>query len=179
MGRPKDASIWRNFMLKNDKSVQCKHCDKTYKIGNVNRMAQHLINCFKCPITVKNEMKQKRNPLQPVSHNTQQETITSHQSNENTVTETQPSTSSTDQSATAKSNATEKLAKAIIVSGVPFSMVEHPLWEEFFKELNPSFNLPSRKSISETYLEKAYREMKADVKKELSKENFMHLQCDG
>ena len=35
------------------KGVKCKHCDKQYKLGNVNKMEKHLFKCLKCPKFIK------------------------------------------------------------------------------------------------------------------------------
>ena len=58
-------------------------------------------------------------------------------------------------------------------------MVEHPLWIKFFKELLTSYNLPSRKSISTTYLENEFNKMKREIQDELADAKNRHLQCDG
>lgn len=73
----------------------------------------------------------------------------------------------------------EALSKAIYVSGTPFSIVEHELWQGFFHLLRPSYRLPSRKSISTTLLDKEYASTKADVLQLLNDSSVLHLQCDG
>lgn len=73
----------------------------------------------------------------------------------------------------------EMLAKAIYVTGAPLSMVEHPLWKEFFCKLRPSYNLPSRKRISTVMLDSQFDKTKQLVEDELKNANVLHLQCDG
>ncbi|CAH1106970.1 unnamed protein product [Psylliodes chrysocephalus] len=73
----------------------------------------------------------------------------------------------------------QSLAKAIFVSGTPLSMVEHPLWLEFFKRLRPSFKPPSRYRLSSTYLKAQYTEMQNEVTSQLKDSKHLHLQCDG
>lgn len=76
-------------------------------------------------------------------------------------------------------NLNQSLAKAIFVSGTPLSMVEHPLWIEFFKKLRPSYIPPSRYQVSAKYLDAQYAEMQAEVTSLLQEAKTLHLQCDG
>lgn len=71
------------------------------------------------------------------------------------------------------------MAKAIFISGIPLSSVEHPLWIEFFKKVRPSYNLPSRFRLASTYLDSQYSEMQCEVKRQLTESKHLHLQCDG
>lgn len=73
----------------------------------------------------------------------------------------------------------QSLAKAIFVSGSPLSMVEHPLWIDFFKRIRPSFQLPSRYRLSSTYLDAQYTETQGNINKQLEEAKNLHLQCDG
>lgn len=73
----------------------------------------------------------------------------------------------------------ELLSKAIFVSGAPLSLVEHPLWKEFFAKLRPSFELPSRKQISTALLDHHYETTKKMVDVEVKNSNVLHLQLDG
>lgn len=73
----------------------------------------------------------------------------------------------------------DMLSKAIYVSGTPLAIVEHPLWQEFFKRLRPSYKLPTRKKVSSTLLDSQYGKMKAAVDDEIKSASVLHLQCDG
>lgn len=73
----------------------------------------------------------------------------------------------------------EKLALAIIVSRSSLSMVEHPLWIDFFKQIRPTFKLPCRKSISTVYVDKVYAEMQSSITYNLLEANDLHIQLDG
>lgn len=58
-------------------------------------------------------------------------------------------------------------------------MVQHPAWIEFFKSIRPAFQLPSRKTISTSYLNNAYEEMQVDIAVKLNEASTLHLQLDG
>lgn len=73
----------------------------------------------------------------------------------------------------------QSLAKAVFISGSPLSMVEHPLWMDFFQKIRPSFKLPSRYQLASTYLDAQYAEMQSNINKQLEEAKILHLQCDG
>ena len=73
----------------------------------------------------------------------------------------------------------QALAKAILVSGSPLSLVEHPLWIAFFKKIRPAFSVPTRSRISTTYLNAEYTALQTEIKEELASCKNLHLQCDG
>lgn len=65
------------------------------------------------------------------------------------------------------------------MTGAPLSMVEHPLWQQFFHELQPLFRIPTRKAISTNHLDAIHKEMEKEITEELKSPNYLHLQCDG
>lgn len=71
------------------------------------------------------------------------------------------------------------MAKAIYVSGAPLSMVEHPLWKEFFAKMRPSFDVPPRKEVSTVLLDSEYSKTQKVVQNEVKNSNALHLQLDG
>lgn len=209
MGRPKNDQVWKHFRVVDSKSVQCNYCDQKYKNGNVCKMCSHLAKCFKCPEVIRKEMKQltddkklksdsipKRIPMQIRSENVplglerlstdlsraNHTAIETPSRNTNMTSEEdniQPSTSFSSEGDHHHTMLSEKLAKAIIVSGAPLSLIEHPLWIEFLNFLQPSFKLPSRKMLTTRYLNQIYNDVKKEVKEELDTVNYMHLQLDG
>ncbi|CAK1603527.1 unnamed protein product [Parnassius mnemosyne] len=123
-------------------------------------MQQHLLTCFKCPQAVKKQI----NDVNKSQSNLTPESTTTSLNSENTSTEN-------------IRNLREEFAKALLITGTPLAMVEHPLWVKFFEKLN--FKLPNRKSIATKYLEKIYKEMNKEISDDLKASNFLHLQCDG
>lgn len=181
MGRPKNEFVWRHYRETVNKSVICKYCEKQYKISNVNKMGVHLLNCAQCPTTIKKDLQKilsdrndKQLPLPSPSRNSNASTSEeNHTLYENVQASSLPLPSEN------KAALTSKLVKAIVVSGSPLSMVEHPLWIDFFKELAPSFKLPTRKAVSTTQLDKLYNDMKKEVIEDLNSVAYLHLQLDG
>jgi len=52
-----------------------------------------------------------------------------------------------------KDNLDVLMARAIYSANCPLNMTENAAWISFFKKLRPSFNLPSRYSISKKLLD--------------------------
>ncbi|CAH0397608.1 unnamed protein product [Chilo suppressalis] len=153
-------------------------------------MGGHLLKCEKCPAVAKNELKSQTDVN--IINNTNSSVVmtTSSQpslpvgsldSENSKHSLNQPSSSSQRQSTEEEDieRLTIKLAKAVFISGSPLSLVEHPLWIDFFKDLQPLFKLPSRKILSTTLLDKVHTEIKKKVIEYLQTTSSLHLQCDG
>lgn len=177
MPRKKNNDVWENyFHSATSKTVKCKHCEKVYMFGNVNKMARHLLKCFRCPTVIKNKLN-KTSDVNATATNLPLQDESQHETlQDNSLTDTNSSTTT---SAEKKLYLDQLLSKAIFVSGSPFSIVNHPLWARFFNELQPLYKLPSRKAISTTHLEAIYKEMVEEITDELKTINNLHLQCDG
>ncbi|CAG4984385.1 unnamed protein product [Parnassius apollo] len=140
-------------------------------------MKRHLIQCINCP----EEWKRQIRATGSEGRNTQ------NKENENPLEPNVPSENaqnSTDLPQTPlsdgiKENLHTLLAKAVYVTGTPLSMVEHPLWINFFEKLQPQYKLPSRKTISTTILEKTYNSMHRELKEDLMTQKCLHLLLDG
>ncbi|KAF2894795.1 hypothetical protein ILUMI_11380 [Ignelater luminosus] len=74
---------------------------------------------------------------------------------------------------------TISLARAIYNSNTPLSIVENEHWKLYFKELRPSFVLPSQFLLSNRLLEDEYVKVKALVEEKVSLADNLALQCDG
>lgn len=177
----KKGFIWDHYHQMPDKSTKCNFCSKVYKIPNVNKMGAHLKKCYKCPIVIRNKLnrcEQENSPptsvLQPVmTVNSTTVDTTAMQLDDSMCSE--PSEFGEEK----RQWLTKLLSKAIFVSGTPLSMVEHPLWKQFFEESLPLLPLPTRKAVSTTHLETIYKEMDKEITEELKSSNYLHLQCDG
>ncbi|KAI5634309.1 zinc finger BED domain-containing protein RICESLEEPER 2-like [Phthorimaea operculella] len=189
MGRPKNQIIWAHYREGDNKSAICKHCEKKYKVATLQKMLRHLLKCLVCPESVKEQLRRSS------THNVSQSGVAggssmmpSGQNKENVIPElesmssigrTSTPTSINNISDRDKQNLHSELAKAIFVSGTPLSIVEHPLWLSFFGQLQPLYNLPTRKTLSTTLLDKTYNEMQRELKSEILAQTYLHLQLDG
>ncbi|XP_039298299.1 E3 SUMO-protein ligase ZBED1-like [Nilaparvata lugens] len=72
-----------------------------------------------------------------------------------------------------------QLLKMICKEYHPFSLVEDREFKEFVTMLNPSYKLPSRKTLSESLLPQLYSNLVADVKKKLADSLAVALTTDG
>ncbi|KAK5644802.1 hypothetical protein RI129_006102 [Pyrocoelia pectoralis] len=115
-------------------------------------METHIKKCFKSPHDFKNVPElgaviQRKNRYTPL--------LVEVEDFDNSV--PGPSSAGSVKSSSSSDMLSQSLAKAIFVSASPLSMVEHPLWIDFFKRIRPS----------------SYRN------KELEEERYLHLKCDG
>lgn len=59
------------------------------------------------------------------------------------------------------------------------ALVEHPLWKQVFKILNPTFNPPDRKALSTTFLEEEYTKIKGKIDVDIKEAKVVHIALDG
>lgn len=193
MGRNKGPA-WRFFKVEN-KGVICKYCEKSYLHSNVNKMTEHIIKCLKCPHHLKKCLmvqKVKNSDtisvsVNGLSHSDKEEEaqhcVSTPSSQSKSIAprnlQSQMKSFVDDMSCNENEALNKALAKAIYVTGTPLSITEHPLWQNFFKSLRPSYILPSRFRLSTSYLDTQYTEMQTDLKEQLTSAKHLHLQCDG
>lgn len=73
----------------------------------------------------------------------------------------------------------ELLSRAMFTSATPFSIVKNQNWLKFFKTLRPTYNPPSRKTISTTLLEKEYLRTYNKVYENILEAKVYAVQLDG
>ncbi|RVE40881.1 hypothetical protein evm_014470 [Chilo suppressalis] len=71
------------------------------------------------------------------------------------------------------------LVKIFTKSYLPFHLIESPELKEFIKELNPAYQLPSRKTLSNALMTNLYNQTKEKVKSELSQAERVCITTDG
>ncbi|XP_035442823.2 E3 SUMO-protein ligase ZBED1 [Spodoptera frugiperda] len=71
------------------------------------------------------------------------------------------------------------LVKVFTKNYLSFHLVESPEFKDFVKELNPAYNLPSRKTLSNALLTNLYNSTKESVKSELHQAEYVCLTTDG
>ncbi|XP_076042200.1 uncharacterized protein LOC143026089 [Oratosquilla oratoria] len=72
-----------------------------------------------------------------------------------------------------------QLARAFYASGCPLCLVGNKLQAKFFKTLKPSFNIPSRDSISNNILERVYQECSVTVKELVASASSFAVMSDS
>jgi hypothetical protein len=73
----------------------------------------------------------------------------------------------------------QSFARAVYATGSPFSMVENSHWINFFKQLRPSFHLPTRKVLSNSLLDEESERVSNDVRSMLQTSEGIALITDG
>ena len=57
------------------------------------------------------------------------------------------------------------IARAFYTSGIPLATIKNPFIIQALHKINPEYHPPSRKLLSTTLLEKEYKQISADMKK--------------
>ena len=68
---------------------------------------------------------------------------------------------------------------AIYADGKSLDLFNKPHIIAFINKLNPAFVIPSRKTFSETLLDKAYLKIKNEVQEQLDQATYLNFICDG
>ncbi|XP_022818894.1 zinc finger BED domain-containing protein 1-like [Spodoptera litura] len=71
------------------------------------------------------------------------------------------------------------LVKLFVKNYLAFQLIESPELKEFIKELNPGYQLPSRKTLSNALMTNVYLQIKEKVKIELSQAMYVCITTDG
>jgi len=73
----------------------------------------------------------------------------------------------------------KEMSDFIFGDGVPLNTVDSPLFRKFVAGLNPHFNLPSRRTLSETLLDGAYDETFSNIEREIKEAFSLSLIFDA
>ena len=127
--------------------------------GQPKRMKIHLNkNCPNVPLEVKNQYKNK-----------DKEQESSDVDDDNTE----------DNVSNEKEEIDTAIARAFYASGIPLATIENPFIIQALHKINPEYQPPSRKSLSTTLLEKEYKQVSADINKQIKNANYICLTSDG
>ncbi|KAJ8948922.1 hypothetical protein NQ314_008324 [Rhamnusium bicolor] len=78
-----------------------------------------------------------------------------------------------------QSELTKHFCDEIYSSNCALSMFESEKWKKFFEKCRPTFEIPSRKQMSTTYLDMFYEQIKTQVKTQLNDEHTVSIMSDG
>ena len=72
-----------------------------------------------------------------------------------------------------------KIAHAFYASGIPLATIENPFFIQALHKINPEYHPPSRKVLSTSLLEKEYKQISSNIKKQINDANYICLTSDG
>ena len=159
-------SVWNYFKKsserkKDDTGMQqhyiatCNFCDTTMT-GQPKRMKTHLNkNCPNVPPEIKEQYKDKEQEVSNINND----------DDENNINE--------------KEEINTALARAFYASGIPLATIENPFIIQALNKINPEYHPPSRKLLSTNLLEKEYKQVSANIKKQIKSANYICLTSDG
>ena len=71
------------------------------------------------------------------------------------------------------------VAHAFYATGIPLATIENSFFIEALRKLNPEYQLPSRKILSTTLLQKEYKQVSTSIKNQVKNANYVCLISDG
>lgn len=177
-----------------------------YAFPNATRMTKHILVCNKCPVDIKksfmdrseednnddnahsfSQRSRSRSPLSTpsITSAATQSVVPSAASSSKQILKTAASknyslTSFIDKMTPEDQEKIDQaLARAIYSSGTPFSITENTYWQEALKLLRPSYQLPSRHSLSKPLLESEYERVMESVQGKINEALCLALLTDG
>lgn len=175
-GRPK-GDFWEHFERLDPTSdghakAICKYCGKSWYRGEKTILVGHIANhCEEAPSSVIREylMKMNETAVPGVSKKRR----TNSDSGQTLLTETYKKIEKLNSACINRIN--RSLLKFFTCCGISFQIVEHPFFIDLIKELNPSYNLPSRELLSGRFLEEELSKVNISVTNELKYEKNLTL----
>lgn len=192
---------------KKSKAV-CKFCCFKYAFPNATRMTNHILNqCSKCPLEIKQKYGNEIQSSSKFSTSEDKESnkdILLEALEDTSL----PSTSKNDTSSSSESplpsvkrkkascqqtlsgffdkiavsessKIDEALARALYASGAPFSLFKNKYWEQVFKMLRPSYQIPSSYALSTNLLNSEYERVQINRSQKLSESDSLSIVTDG
>ena len=151
-GRP-PSSTWEDAIRGNPVGsgkyhATCKYCNFSWSRGDISKLEEHFANhCSEAPGPIVrkylNKILEREDKV-----NKKRKIVGSNQLN---ITDYHDSTKIPDSRVTRINRA---LAKFFVACGISFRIVEHPFFINFVKELNSSYELPTREFLSDQLLER-------------------------
>lgn len=183
----KRSALWNHFSETGPKKAKCSYCAKELSIscGNVGNLGRHLKTTHPTAQLVE-ERQQTPVVAEPGpsrvedAGNVAQVPPISQvriQSSQPSIREFTQSTKPLPPKRAQQIDT--QLLKMIATGHYPLRMVEDPQFKKFVALLNPQYQLPTRKTLSESILPKQYNECKEKVKADVKKAQSVCLATDG
>ncbi|XP_047984670.1 uncharacterized protein LOC125239056 [Leguminivora glycinivorella] len=169
-------SYFTENTINNKKSYTCNFCSVVYNYRNATKFAVHIIKCKKSPQDVKDSFKKNDKnsstlcEAQVLSDSDHSRAYTSQD-----TTNVRPALMDKDE----QMNIHKAVARAMYVTGTPFSQFEHPLWKEAFHMMNPLYGMPSRKRLATSLLDEEYSDVQSEIVSKINQASIIHLAIDG
>ncbi|XP_025412101.1 zinc finger BED domain-containing protein 1-like [Sipha flava] len=184
--RERTSELWNHFEPVEGDKAKCDYCSMKLSTagGSLNNLKRHLLARHPTVTINRNESNQQRGTfislfvmlnknnnikLPHTEHDIQTSSTSTISFSSPNVTQTSLvmasilSSECRPLSVTKKKQLDEQLAKMIVKRYYPFALVEDPEFKKFLNMLNPSYTLPSRKTVSNNIIPRLYESSKNDV----------------
>ena len=154
-GRPKKP-IWRFFeqgdeINKGHYVATCLACNQTFRPEKTVIMEKHIINCSEVDHSIREAVMYMIETREISSFNSTNSKRKISQV-ENDQTTLDDFYENSDLSKEWKESIDLALIKAFVSCGLPWHLVEHPFIIELIKQLRPNYNLPDRRTLTDSLL---------------------------
>ena len=181
-GRKKDE-VW-NYFIEDEvrkgghSSCECVYCGKTRDRGRIPDMMAHLaLQCEDVEASVKE--KYLKILAESDEQSSEKSTAKKRKLDEEIATGIQPKITTKLQKSTIDSGQRNLCNKALtrffVCCGIPFSVVESPFFIDLVKNLCAGYQLPDRKTLSNTWLNNEAARITVDVEEILRKQENLSL----
>jgi hypothetical protein len=171
------SAVWSHFKRLPGNKVSCLYCHKQY-FGNATRMMSHITNeCRRCPSARLLASTSKTGTCKSSTSSTWGSFSDDNVNEKNIQSKV---TSFIDKMCPSENEKLNMMiGRAIYDAALPFTIVENQKFIDFIKCLRPSYNLPCRKSIATSIMDKIYSQIKTSVTQMLEQSTSLSMLCDG
>lgn len=178
-------------------TYECVFCKWTTTL-NASRMRLHIEKCKDCPTKVKDKFKPThtaplttdksecgsaatvlQNLEDHANRATTSKAVDKKMINNETCSDTGLSKFVDRMTRERQSEAEGLLARAIYSSGTPLAVLDNSHWKTFFRNLRPSFEIPSRWMLSGPLLDAEHDAVAVRVKTAINEADCLGVACDG
>lgn len=175
----KKHEVWNYFIEEETRkfghsSSACVYCGKTWDRGRVSEMMAHLaLQCESVESSVKEQY------LRELASGTNSSSTKKRKLDEEITKGIQPKITSKLQKSTIdpgqRSLCNRSLTRFFVCCGIPFSTVENPFFIDLIKNLCAGYQLPDRRTLSDTWLNNEVARVIVDIEEILKKQENLSL----
>lgn len=181
----KKSEVWNYFFedirKKGHSPSICKFCGDVKTRGRPSEMMAHLaLQCESVEASVKeNYLKILAGSDQSIGQTTSVKKVNKRKLNEDIVSGVQPKITSKLQKSTIdlgqQALCNKSLTRFFVCCGIPFSTVESPFFIDFVKNLCAGYQLPDRRTLSNTWLDNETARVAFEVEEILKRQENLSL----